>query len=173
MSPPTEGTRIGKPANRSLSLVVGATLALAACSGAESAPEASSTPVEETAPVPSSAADSNAPPPGTGFIMISELSQLQMTETTFAEESDCTSMVSARADGEEYAGCVEFPPTAICLQVAEGLRESDKWWECFVRPEGCEEAIAGHEVVREVGGYVREILQTCSETEMATVLASL
>ena len=38
---------------------------------------------------------------------------------------------------------------------------------------GCEEAIAGHEVIIEVGGYVRELLQGCAETEMASVFASM
>ena len=56
---------------------------------------------------------------------------------------------------------------------AEGSRESDKWWECFTEEPGCEEAIAAHEVVREVGGYVREILLGCTDTEMASVFASM
>ena len=117
-------------------------------------------------------AASNAPL-GTGFIMVSELSQLRLTEATFVEESDCTARVSALDDAEEYEGCLEVPPAAICLQVAEGLRESDKWWECFVEEAGCEEAIAGHEVVREEGGYVREILLGCTETEMESIFASM
>ncbi len=102
--------------------------------------------------------------------MVSELSQLHLTEATFLEESDCTERVSALDDAE---GCMEVPPAAICLRVSEGLRESDKWWECFVEEAGCEEAIAGHEVVREVGGYVREILLGCTETEMESVFASM
>ncbi len=68
---------------------------------------------------------------------------------------------------------MEVPASAICLQVSEGQRASDRWWECFVEEEGCEEAIAAHEVVREVGGYVREILLGCTETEMALVFASM
>ena len=110
-------------------------------------------------------------PLGTGFIMVSAISQLQMTDGTFVEESDCAARVSALADAEDYASCVEVPPAAICLQVGEG--SADRWWECFVQEEGCEEALAAHEVIREVGGYVREILQVCSEAEMAPIFASL
>ena len=112
-------------------------------------------------------------PLGTGFIMVSELSQLQLTEASFVEESDCLARVSALGDAEEFEGCMEVPSAAICLQVSEGLRESDKWWECFAEEPGCEEALAAHEVVREVGGYVREILQVCIETQMAPVFASM
>ena len=68
---------------------------------------------------------------------------------------------------------MEVPTTAICLQASDGSRESDRWWECFVQLEGCEEAIAGHEVVREVGGYVREVRRGCAETEMATIFAEM
>ena len=42
-----------------------------------------------------------------------------------------------------------------------------------MQEEGCEEAIAGHEVVREIGGYVREIVLGCAETELASVFASM
>ena len=112
-------------------------------------------------------------PLGTGFIMVSELSQLHLTEASFLEESDCLARASALGDAEEFEGCMGVPSSAICLQVAEGLRESDKWWECFVEEAGCEEALAAHEVVREVGGYVREILLVCTETEMAPVFASM
>jgi len=96
-----------------------------------------------------------------------------LTEATFLEESDCTARVAVLNDAEEYAGCMEVPSAALCLQVSEGSRESDRWWECFVEEDGCEEAIAAHEVVREVGGYVREILLGCTETEMASVFASM
>jgi len=112
-------------------------------------------------------------PLGTGFIMVSALSQLHLTEATFLEEADCTARVSALSDATEYESCLEVPPSAICLQASEGLRESDKWWECFVEEAGCEEAIAGHEVVREQGGYVREILLGCTETEIESIFASM
>ena len=172
MSPQIAGTKTFRRGGLSVTLLVSAAFGVAACGGSESSGEASSMPAEGGGAAASADAGSSAPL-GTGFIMISELSQLQMTEGTFLEESDCTARVSALGDDEEYAACVEVPPVAICLQAAEGLRESDKWWECFGQMEGCEEAIAGHEVVREVGGYVREILQGCSETEMASVFASM
>ena len=105
--------------------------------------------------------------------MMSESSQLHLTEATYLEEPDCMARVSALGDAAEYEDCLEVPASAICLQVSEGSRESDRWWECFVQEEGCEEAIAGHEVVREIGGYVREIVRGCAETEMASVFASM
>ncbi len=179
MNPPTVGTNVHRRCSRHVSLHVsllfGALLAFTACGGSESSGESVSTPPEaaagaaasEPAEVPSNA------PLGTGFVMVSAVSQLQITEGTFVEESDCTARVSALGNAEDYASCLEVPPAAICLQVAEGSRASDQWWDCFVEEPGCEEALAAHEVVREVEGYVREILRTCSETEMATVFASM
>jgi hypothetical protein len=105
--------------------------------------------------------------------MMSEMSQLHLTEATYLEESDCMARLSARGDAAEYEDCLEVPASAICLQVSEGSRESDRWWECFVQEAGCEEAIAGHEVVREIGGYVREIVRGCAETEMASVFSGM
>ena len=166
MNPPNVGTRIFRRSSSSVTLFVGAVVGIAACGGSESSGESSNTASE------SAGAASNAPL-GTGFIMVSELSQLHLTEATFLEESDCTARVAALNDAEEYAGCMEVPAAALCLQVSEGSRESDRWWECFVEEDGCEEAIAAHEVVREVGGYVREILLGCTETEMASVFASM
>ena len=172
MNPPTVGTKVFTPGGVGVTLLVGAVCGFAACGGSESSGEASSTPPDRAeAPAPA-AATSNAPL-GTGFIMTSELSQLHLTEATFREEADCLARVSALGDAQEYEGCMEVPPSAICLQVSEGSRESDRWWECFVQEDGCEEAFAGHEVVRETGGYVREILRGCAETEMASVFASL
>ncbi len=172
MNPQIAGTKIFGRGGLSVTLLVSAVFGVAACGGSESSGETSSMPDEGGGAAASADTDSNVPL-GTGFIMVSALSQLQMTEGTFLEESDCTAKVSALGDDGEFAGCLEVPPTAICLQAAEGLRESDKWWECFGQMDGCEEAIAAHEVVREVGGYVREILQGCSETEMASVFASM
>ena len=62
--------------------------------------------------------------------MVSELSQLHLTEATYLEELDCATRVSALGDAEAYQGCLEVPRTAICLQLTEGFRESDSWWEC-------------------------------------------
>ena len=169
MNPPTVGTKIFRRRGLSATLLVGAVCGLAACGGSESPGETSSTPPDGAAPA---TATSNAPL-GTGFIMMSELSQLHLTEATYLEESDCMARLSARGDVAEYEDCLEVPASAICLQVSEGSRESDRWWECFVQEEGCEEAIAGHEVVREVGGYVREILLGCTETEMQSVFGSM
>ena len=169
MNPPTVGTKIFRRRSLSATLLVGAVCGLAACGDSESSGETSSTPPDGAAPA---TATSNAPL-GTGFIMMSGLSQLHLTEATYLEESDCMARVSALGDAVEYEGCLEVPASAICLQVSEGSRESDRWWECFVQEGGCEEAIAGHEVVREIGGYVREIVRGCAETEMASVFASM
>ncbi len=171
MNLPNVGTRIFRRSGSSLTLFVGAVVSMAACGGSDSSGE-SNTASESAGAMASAGAASNAPL-GTGFIMVSELSQLHLTEATFLEESGCEARVSALDDAQAYAGCLEVPPAAICLQVSEGSRESDKWWECFVEEAGCEEAIAGHEVVREVGGYVREILLGCTETEMESVFAGM
>ena len=169
MNTPNVGRKIFRRGGLSATFLVGTVFGVVACGGSEPSGEPSSTPSEGTAP----AGPTSSAPLGTGFIMVSELSQLQLTEGTFPEESDCSAQVSALGDAAEYEGCVEVPPEAICLQVAEGIQESDRWWECFVEEAGCEEAIAGHEVVREVGGYVREILLGCTETEMESVFASM
>ncbi len=172
MNPPIAGMKLFRRAGFSVSLLTGAVLSLTACGGSESSGEASSTPPEGAGAAAPAAATTTAPL-GSGFIMMSELSQLHLTEATYLEESDCVARVSAFGDAAEYAGCMEVPTAALCLQVSEGTRESDKWWECFVEEAGCEEAIAGHEVVREQGGYVREILLGCTETEMESVFASM
>jgi hypothetical protein len=169
MNPPTVGTKFFTPGGVGVTLLVGAVCGLAACGGSESSGEASSAQPDGAAPA---AATSNAPL-GTGFIMVSELSQLHLTEATYIEESDCLARVSALGDAGEYEGCMEVPPSAICIHVGDGSREADRWWECFVQEEGCEEANAGHEVVREQGGYVREVVQACAETEMASIFASM
>ncbi len=172
MNPPIAGMKLFRGAGFSVSLLTGAVLSLTACGGSESSGEASGRPPEGAGAAAPAAATTTAPL-GTGFIMMSELSQLHLSEAIYLEESDCVARVSALGDAAEYAGCMEVPTAALCLQVSEGTRESDKWWECFVEEAGCEEAIAAHEVVREVGGYVREILLGCTETEMASVFASM
>jgi hypothetical protein len=153
-------------------LLIGVLVIAAACGGSEPSGEVSSSQDESAGAAASAEVDSNAQL-GTGFIMMSEISQLQLTAGTFLEEGDCAARVSALGDPAQYEGCVEVPSAAICLEVAEGLRDSDRWWECFMRQDGCEEAIAAHEVIIEVGGYVRELLQGCAETEMASVFASM
>ena len=172
MNPVTVGTKISRRGRLTAALLVGAVFGATACGGSEPSEEAASTPPESAGPATSTAASTNAPL-GTGFILMSETSELHLTEATFLEASDCTARVAALNDAEEYAGCMEVPTAALCLQVSEGTRESDRWWECFVEEDGCEEAIAAHEVVREVGGYVREILLGCTETEMASVFAGM
>jgi hypothetical protein len=172
MNPPSVGTKFFTPGGVGVTLLVGVVCGLAACGGSESSGEASSAPPDGAEVAAPAAATSNALL-GTGFIMVSGLSQLHLTEATYLEESDCLARVSALGDAEEYEGCMEVPPSAICIQVGDGSRESDRWWECFVQEEGCEEANAGHEVVREQGGYVREVVRGCGETEMASVFASM
>ena len=172
MNRPIVGNRFGRSARLGVSLLTGAVLGVTACGGSESSGEAPSTPSEGAGAATSTAVPSTAPL-GTGFIMMSEESQLHLTEATYLEESDCLARVSSLGDAVEYEGCLEVPASAICLQVSEGSGESDRWWECFMQEEGCEEALAGHELVREVGGYVREIRQRCASTEMASVFASM
>ena len=172
MNPPTAGTKIIRRDRLRVVLLVGAVFGAAACGGSEPSGEAPSTPSESAAAAPSTATPSNAPL-GTGFIMLSEESQLHLTEATYVEESDCVSQVSSLDDVEEYEGCMEVPASAICLQVSEGARESDRWWECFVQETSCEAANEVHEMVRETGGYVREVLRGCAETEMDVVFFSM
>jgi hypothetical protein len=171
MNAPTAGMKIFRRGGLKVGLLTGAVLSLAACGGSESSGEASSTP-SDGAGAATAAAPTDAPL-GTGFIMMSEQSQFHLTEATYLEESDCTARVSTLNDAEEYEGCMEVPASAICLQVSEGARESDRWWECFVEEAACELANEGHEMIRETGGYVREVLQGCTETEMASVFASM
>ena len=170
MNPPTVGTKFFRPGRLSVTLLVGAVFSIAACVGSDSSGEASNTASEGAGPAASAGAGSTAPL-GTGFIMVSELSQLHLTEATYLEELDCAARVSALGDAEQYQGCLEVPSTAISLQLTDGFRESDSWRECFVDQRRCEDAIAGHEVVMQIAKGVRGILRRCAETEMASVLA--
>ena len=86
MNPPIVGTKLGRRAGFSVSLLIGAVLGLAACGGSESSGETSSTPPDGAAPAAPATATLNAPL-GTGFIMMSESSQLHLTEATYLEES--------------------------------------------------------------------------------------
>ena len=169
MNPPIVETKPGRRPGLGVSLLTGTVLGLAACGGSESSEETSSAPAETAAP----AAAPTPAPLGVGFIMMSEGSQLHLTEDSYLEESECTARASARGDAEEFASCMAVPASAICIQVSEGARASDRWWECFVEEEACEEANAGHEMIRETGGYVREVVRACGETEMASVFASM
>ena len=122
----TSGAPFFRRGGLGATVLVGAVVSAAACGGSEPSGEASSTPPEGAGAAPTVEVESRAPI-GTGFIMVSEISQLQMTEGTFVEESDCRARVSALGDATAYEGCIEVPSEAICLQVAEGLRESDRW----------------------------------------------
>ena len=172
MNPPTLSGNSLRGSGLGSTFLVSAMIGISACGGSESSDQAASAPAESPEASIASGAPSSAPL-GTGFIMLSEVSQLHLTEPSYLEESDCAARVSALGDADEYAGCMEVPAAAICLQLAEGTREADQWWECFVEEPGCEEAHAAHEVIREVGGYVREILLDCTETELAAVFASM
>ena len=169
MNPPIVETKRRRRLGLGVVLLTGTVFGLSACGGSESAGEASSAPPEAAAPA---AAPATAPL-GTGFIMMSEGSELHLTEAPYLEESDCMERVSSLNDAEEYGGCMEVPASAICIHVSEGARESDRWWECFVEETSCEAANEVHEMVRETGGYLREVLRGCAETEMASVFASL
>jgi hypothetical protein len=178
MNPSSPRTNIFRRGGLCITLVMSAVFSVSACGGSDSSEGSASALSESAATSTSSGAAassgaSSTAPLGTGFIMMSAISQLQLTEPSYLEESDCTARLSALGDAGEYAGCMEIPSSALCLQLAEGTRESDKWWECYTEEAGCEEAHAAHEVVREVGGYVREILQDCVETEMTLVFASM
>ncbi len=81
MNPPTVGTKIIRRDRLRVALLVGAVFGAAACGGSEPAEEAPSTPSEGAVAAPSTAAPANAPL-GTGFIMLSEESQLHLTEAT-------------------------------------------------------------------------------------------
>ncbi len=77
--------------------------------------------------------------------------------------------VSTRGDAEEYAGCMEIPRTAICLQVTVGYQEADSWWECFVEPVVCEDRTGEHDMLWQLVKDARAILQPCAERELASV----
>ncbi len=172
MNPPAVGAKSFRRGGLSVGLLTTAVLSLAACGGSESSGEASSAPPESAETATMTAAPTTAPL-GTGFMMVSEESQLHLTEDTYLEESDCAARVSALGNAEEYESCMEVPASAICLQASDGARASDQWWECFVEETACEEANDVHEMIRETGGYVREVLRTCAETEVASVFASM
>ena len=96
----------------SAALLIGMVVSAPACGGSEPSGEPSSSPAESVGAAAPAEVGSNAQL-GTGFIMISEMSQLQLTEGTFLEEPDCAARVSALGDAVQYEGCVEVPSAAI------------------------------------------------------------
>jgi hypothetical protein len=177
MSQQTEGTNVhdrGGPTVALLTRLVfgGLVFGLFACGGADSSEMASNPASDGVGGASMATGGPSTAPVGTGFIMMSRIGQIQLTEPSYVEQSDCAARISALADAEEYASCMEIPAAAVCLEVSEGSRESDRWWECFVQREGCEAAIAGHEIAMEIEGVV-EIRQRCAETELASVLARM
>ena len=170
MNTPTAGRNILRRGASSATLFMGAVICVSACGGAESSDAA---PSEVTAAASPEAGASrgagSVAPLGAGFIMISARSQLHLDEPSYLEQSDCMLLVSTRRDAEEYAGCMEIPRSAICLQVTVGYREADSWWECFVEPVVCEDRTAEHDLLWQLVKDARAILQSCAETELASV----
>ncbi|MCH7855987.1 MAG: hypothetical protein IIB37_04485 [Gemmatimonadetes bacterium] len=175
MNPPTAGRNIFRRGGASATLLIGAVICVSACGGAESSEAAASEAAASEAAVsgsPEAAVSRGAAsvaPLGTGFIMLSAQSQLHLDEPSYLEESDCTRRVSTREDAEEYAGCMEIPRTAICLQVTVGYQESDRWWECFVEPVACEDRAGEHDLLWQLVKDARAILQPCADRELASV----
>ena len=165
MNPPTVARNIFRRGGSSATLFIGAVIFVSACGGAESSEAAASgSPEAEVSPRAGSIA-----PLGTGFIMVSARSQLHLDEPSYLEQSDCMLRVSTLRDAEEFAGCMEIPRTAICLQVTLGYREADSWWECFVEPVVCEDRIGEHDLLWQLVKDARAILQPCAERELASV----
>ena len=168
MNPPTVGRSIFRRGGSSAILFISAVIFVSACGGTESSEAAASgSPGAVVSPRTGLIA-----PLGTGFIMVSERSQLHLDEPSYLEQSDCMLRVSTLRDAEEYARCMEIPRTAICLQVTVGYREADSWWECFVEPVVCEDRTAEHDVLWQLAKDARAILQSCAETELASVFGT-
>lgn len=165
MNPPTLGRNIFGRGGSSARLLIGAVILVSACGDTESTEAVASGSPEATA----SPAAASIAPLGTGFILVSERSQLHLDEPSYVEQSDCMRRVATRRDDEEFAGCREIPRTAICLQVTVGYQESDSWWECFVEPVVCEDRAAEHDVMWQLVKDARAILQPCAERELASV----
>ena len=104
--------------------------------------------------------------------MVSARSQLRLEEPTYREHSGCMLQVSSRQDAEEFAGCMEVPRTAICLQVTLGYTEADRFWECFVEPLACEDRAVEHDMLWQLVKDARAILQPCAERELASVFGA-
>jgi hypothetical protein len=171
MNRPAAERNIFRRGGSSVTLFMGAVICVSACGGNESS-EAAASGGPEAGASPEAAAARGAgsiAPLGTGFIMVSELFELHLDEPSYLEESDCLLRASALGDAEEYAGCMEIPPTAICLQVTVGFTEADTWWECFVEPVSCENRAAEHDMLWQLVKDAREILRPCAQTELASV----
>ena len=165
MNPPTARRNIFGRRGSSAVLLIGAVIFISACGDPESPEASASESLEAAAP----AEASPIAPLGTGFIPVSARSQLQLDEPSYLEQSDCMRRVSTLGDAVEYAGCMEIPRTAICLQVTVGYEEADQWWECFVEPAVCEDRIGEHDMLWQLVKDAREILQPCAERELAPV----
>ena len=169
MNPPTVGRNIFRRGGSGATLFIGAVILVSACGGSESSEAAASGGGEVAASPAASAGAVSIAPVGTGFILVSERSQLHLDEPSYLERSDCMRRVSTLGDAEEYADCMEIPRTAICLQVTVGYTEADSWWECFVEPVVCEDRTAEHDVLWQLVKDARAILQPCAERELASV----
>lgn len=165
MNPPTVGRTIFRRGGRSAALFLGAVIFVSACGGADSSDAASD--AAAVSPPPSAIA-----PLGTGFVMVSARSQLRLEEPTYREHADCMLQVSSLQDAEEFAGCMEVPRAAICLQVTLGYTEADRSWECFVEPVVCEDRTSEHDMLWQLVKDARAILQPCAERELTSVFGA-
>ncbi len=167
MNPPTVGRTIFRRGGRSAALFLGAVIFVSACGGADSSDAASDDVGAAVSPPPSAIA-----PLGTGFVMVSARSQLRLEEPTYREHADCMLQVSSLQDAEEFAGCMEVPRAAICLQVTLGYTEADRSWECFVEPVVCEDRTSEHDMLWQLVKDARAILQPCAERELTSVFGA-
>ncbi len=167
MNPPTVGRTIFRRGGRSAALFLGAVIFVSACGGADSSDAASDDAGAAVSPPPSAIA-----PLGTGFVMVSARSQLRLEEPTYREHADCMLQVSSLQDAEEFAGCMEVPRAAICLQVTLGYTEADRSWECFVEPVVCEDRTSEHDMLWQLVKDARAILQPCAERELTSVFGA-
>ena len=168
MNPPTVGRTIFRRGGRSAALFLGAVIFVSACGGADSSDAAASDDAgAAVSPPPSAIA-----PLGTGFVMVSARSQLRLEEPTYREHADCMLQVSSLQDAEEFAGCMEVPRAAICLQVTLGYTVADRSWECFVAPVVCEDRTSEHDLLWQLVKDVRAILQPCAERELTSVFGA-
>ena len=165
MNAPTVEQNIFRRGGSSATLFTCAVILISACGDPESSEASASGSPEAAAP----AEARPTAPLGTGFILVSARSQLHLDEPSYLEQSDCMLRVSSLQDAKEFAGCMEIPRTAICLQVTVGYREADSWWECFVEPVACEDRTAEHDMLWQLVKDARAILQPCAETELASV----
>ncbi len=168
MNPPTVGRKVFRRGGSCATLLMAAVICVSACGGAEPSDAAASGTAEATvSPGPGLFA-----PLGTGFILVSERSQIHLEEPSYLQQADCMTRVSALRDAREYASCMQLPRTAICLQVTIGYREVDRWWECFVEPVVCEDRTAEHDLLWQLVKDARKILKPCAETELASVFGT-